>query len=126
MFLLAWRVITFQSADHLPSVFTNALPVAGFLIAFSLMFRLIRKKQPMGLGDIKLFFILGCYFSWERNLLILLISCLSGIIYCLIFQRKKAFQPFPFVPFILIGAILTVFFGRQLVSFYLLRIGQLP
>ncbi len=124
--LLLSRIFFYQSADNFRVILFKAAYLPLFLLIFSLLFFLVRKKQPMGFGDIKLFYVIGCYFSLEGCVLILLTACLSGIIYCLFYQRKKAFQPFPFVPFILIGAVLTVFFGQQLITFYLLRIAKYP
>ena len=124
--LILNRIIFYQSSDSFFYVFTRAFFMPLFLLFFSLLFYLVRKKQPMGFGDIKLFYVLGCYFSIEKTILILFVACLTGMIYCLVFQRKKALQPFPFVPFIYIGTLLSVFFGQHLITWYLLRIAQHP
>ena len=123
--LIIARIVLFQSSDRLPVIFLQAFYLPVFLLAFCFLFCLIRKKQPMGLGDIKLFYVLGCYFSWEKMILLLFLSCLIGIIYCLLSPIKGRSRPFPFVPSIYLAALLTLFFGQQIIAFYLFRFAKL-
>ena len=124
--LLIARVIFYQSNDRFELIFLQAAGLPVFLLAFSLIFFLIRKKQPMGLGDIKLFYVLGCYFSWEKMVLMLFHACLFGIIFCLFSGIKGRQRPFPFVPSIYLAAAVTLFFGQQIIAFYLFRFAKFP
>ncbi|MBO4219017.1 MAG: prepilin peptidase [Erysipelotrichaceae bacterium] len=119
------RLMLYQSSDRPTKILIEALYVPAFLLLFSLLFALIRRKQPLGLGDIKLFFVLGCYFDWEMTLLILFLSCLIGTCYCLLFRKKDRDRPFPFVPCIYAASVLTLFWGRTVITFYLFRIAHL-
>ncbi|MCR5067609.1 MAG: prepilin peptidase [Erysipelotrichaceae bacterium] len=124
--LLIARVMFYQSTDRFELIFLQAAALPVFLLAFSLIFFLIRKKQPMGLGDIKLFYVLGCYFSWETMVLMLFLACLFGIIFCLFTGIKGRQRPFPFVPSIYLAAAVTLFFGQQIIAFYLFRLAKFP
>ncbi len=124
--LLIFRVIFYQSTDRFELIFLQAAGLPMFLLVFSLVFCLVRKKQPMGLGDIKLFYVLGCYFSWEKMVLMLFLACLFGIIFCLITGIKGRQRPFPFVPSIYLASTVTLFFGQRIIAFYLFRLAKFP
>ncbi|MFD2411777.1 prepilin peptidase [Paenibacillus rhizoplanae] len=80
----------------------------------------------MGIGDVKLFALLGWVIGWPNVILAFLIACslgaavggilrLSGTI-----QRR---QPVPFGPFLALGTLLSFLFGPNIISAYLSFIG---
>lgn len=84
----------------------------------------IIKKECMGGGDIKLFAMLGLYMGTKNGLLTALLSVYVGAIYgiCVIvlskIKGKKYNSVIPYGPFISIGALITILFGRQLLELY--------
>lgn len=52
--------------------------------------------NSIGMGDIKLMFLIGCILGYQPSLYIIGLSSIIGVIYCLIFKPKRI----PFVPFI--------------------------
>jgi leader peptidase (prepilin peptidase)/N-methyltransferase len=79
-------------------------------------------RVAMGGGDPKLMAMIGAWLGWQSLLLSGLIACGLGafvgggaIALGLISRR----QPIPFGPFLALGAALTVFWGKSIISIYL-------
>lgn len=111
------------------SLFTN-LSVAVFSAAaayislwlFIKLFYLVTKKTGMGHGDFKLFAAFGAWFGWTQLPLILMLSSLSGAVIGLIYLKisgKNRDTPIPFGPFLCIAGLVSLFYGKQIVSWYL-------
>ncbi len=91
-----------------------------FLVAF--VYEHITGREGMGGGDIKLLAMIGAWMGWRPLPLIILISSLSGVIVGLAFIQqtgKGRRAKIPFGPFLSLGALLYIFFGRELTSWYL-------
>ena len=91
----------------------------GYLIIWSIIFlyKNIRKKEGMGLGDAKLMAVIGFWFGWISIPFTIFISstvALIIIIPSLINQSKKMSSEIPFGPYIIIGCILYVTFANQI------------
>lgn len=71
-------------------------------ILIVLLSQLILKKELMGFGDLKLFFVLSFNYSFVNAISLLMFSALIGIIYYFIFNKKNEF---PFGPAIIIAYI---------------------
>lgn len=78
----------------------------------------ILKKEAMGGGDIKLFFMLGLYFSPLVQLLGVFMSCVIGLIFGLLYT-KKVDKVFPFGPSICMAYYFCILYGDTLVNLYL-------
>lgn len=75
-----------------------------------------------GGGDIKLFFALGLLLGMRQTLVCALISIvIGGVVGAILMITKKAKKgtQIPFGPFIGIAVIATVYFGEQLLAWYL-------
>ena len=111
---------------NLDPIFTNLYSSAlGSLIAFILIGGLIvfylyvRKIEGMGLGDLKIFVVLGFLFGIQGVIFILIISSLIGIIIgsIILIRTKKNFQTqIPFGPYIIIATFLYIFLGSQFIN----------
>lgn len=95
-----------------------ALVLGGGVFLISLLMDKVLHKETMGGGDIKLLFVLGLFFAIGECLFLLVCACILGILFAVWIQRAKPDTPFPFGPAISAGAVLTLFFGEQLVSSY--------
>ena len=94
----------------------------GGLIGFGLLFIIsLLTGGGMGGGDIKLFallgFILGVKYVVLAFFFSVIIGAVFGMIVLLIGVLKKR-QPMPFGPFIAVGALLSYFYGEQIVNWY--------
>lgn len=118
--LLGWRgsLIGIGWRDSLIGIVAGG----GSLLVVAYGYHLLTKKEGMGGGDIKLLAMMGAFLGWQSIPFIIFSSSLVGSVVgvTLIMTRKKDSQiPIPFGPFLAFGALLFVFFGRQLICWYL-------
>lgn len=98
--------------------------MAGYLSLWSVYwaFKLITGKEGMGYGDFKLLAALGAWFGWLALPLIILLSALVGavvgITLMLILGRDKNI-PIPFGPYLCGAGWVYLFWGPQLMQWYL-------
>lgn len=90
------------------------------LFVISLLFKIIRKKEGMGQGDLKLFAAIGAWTGIIYLPLILFMASFSSIIFIL-FRKiivKKAYSaPVPFGPFLAFSAWLVLLCGPEITHF---------
>lgn len=78
------------------------------------------KKEGMGYGDVRYLGMIGLFTSPSLVFLTLLIGSIVGSIYGLVLYIKhKESLEFPFGPFLSIGALISLFYGEQLIGWYL-------
>jgi len=78
-------------------------------------------KEGMGGGDIKLLAMIGAFLGWKPALLTIMIGSLSGSVIgiSLISLRIiKRDDYIPFGPFLVLGALLSMFFAQPLLDWY--------
>lgn len=93
----------------------------GSLLIVAYGYQLLTKKEGMGGGDIKLLAMMGAFLGWRSIPFIIFTSSLAGSVVgiTLMLVRKKDSQlPIPFGPFLAFGALLFIFFGREIVTWY--------
>lgn len=100
------------------SALLGGLSVALPLLLLVLLADKVMKKETMGGGDIKLFFMTGLYFDWKVNLFLLLCSCLIGIAFAALCGKGKGKQ-IPFGPSIACAAWTAAICGERAVAAYL-------
>jgi leader peptidase (prepilin peptidase)/N-methyltransferase len=94
----------------------------GSLYLVASLYQLLTKKEGMGGGDIKLLAMMGAFLGWKAIPFILFVSSLVGSVIgvmVMLIQKKNSKLAIPFGPFLAFGAILYIFFGRQLIHWYL-------
>ena len=94
----------------------------GSLLIVAYGYELVTKKEGMGGGDIKLLAMMGAFLGWRSIPFILFASSLIGSlvgISLMLAQKKDSKLAIPFGPFLASGAILYIFFGRQIITWYL-------
>lgn len=94
------------------------LALGGFFMALII----ITKGKGMGGGDVKLGAFIGIMLGFPGALLAVILAFLSGAIFSLglIFAGKKHFgQTIPFGPFLVFGALVALFWGNQIIDWYL-------
>jgi leader peptidase (prepilin peptidase)/N-methyltransferase len=98
------------------SALLGAVACSGFLLLVSLA-----SRGGMGLGDVKLAAVTGLFLGWPLGPVGLLIGiCTGGLlgIVLLVTGINGRKDPVPFGPFIALGAMIALFWGRAI--FYLL------
>ena len=100
--------------------------VSGFLFYYFIAVagEKMLKKEAMGGGDIKLMAMLGGFLGWKAVILTTFLGSLFGsvigIFMMLVRGREKGSQ-IPFGPFLALGAVVSLFFGQELLIWYLYR-----
>jgi leader peptidase (prepilin peptidase)/N-methyltransferase len=148
LFCAAMVVITFIDLEHqiipdaisLPGivlgfVFSCFIPQVGWLNSLlgiiagggslylvATIYQAFTGKEGMGGGDIKLLAMMGAFFGWKAIPFIILKSSLGGSVIgiaIMLAQKKDGKLAIPFGPFLALGAMLYIFYGRQMIHWYL-------
>ena len=88
----------------------------------AIVFKRLTGKVGMGGGDIKLLAMIGGWLGFKALPFIILISSFSGTIVgsISILLSNKGFRTrIPFGPFLAFGALVYLFFGKEIVSWYI-------
>lgn len=107
--------------DLLPVESTDALLGASIsailLWGVAVLFRIIRKMDGLGFGDVKFSLMLGGLVGWQGISWLLLCTSSTALIYALLHLRghnNPTTVPIPFGPFLALGACITFFYGAEL------------
>ncbi|MGD1009274.1 MAG: prepilin peptidase [Candidatus Aminicenantales bacterium] len=95
---------------------------AGFLLFVYGAYRLIRKKEGLGMGDVTMLLMVGAYLGLARTLLTLILGSFAGALVgvFLIVRRKKDLQfALPFGTFLAPAAFVAALWGERIVNAYL-------
>lgn len=94
----------------------------GFLWLMGWAWERLRKIEAMGLGDVKMMFMVGAYLGWRLTILTMFLGVLSGSLIgigLMVFERRfDSKKVLPFGVFLGIGAIAALLFGSPLVEWY--------
>jgi len=121
--------LAFSFVPGFPRPMDSAIGVAigaGFLFLILYAYEKIMGEEGMGLGDVKLLAMIGAFLGWQALPVTVLVSSLTGSIvgvgYALIKGESVRKFPVPFGPFLALGAIVHLFFGVELIQWYLGRL----
>ncbi|MGH9929470.1 MAG: prepilin peptidase [Pyrinomonadaceae bacterium] len=100
----------------------GALAGGGSLWLMGWIWEKLRGIEAMGLGDVKMMFMVGAYLGWRLTILNILLGVFSGSligIALMLRQGKRDMKMLlPFGVFLGIGAIVSLLFGSQIVEWY--------
>lgn len=95
---------------------------AGVLLAVALGYRAITGREGMGGGDVKLLAMIGAFLGWRAVPFTLFSASLIGSVVgvaAMIHRNESSQLALPFGPFLSFGALCYLFFGEQLINWYL-------
>jgi len=93
----------------------------GSLFTVAWVYQLMTGREGMGGGDIKLLAMIGAMIGWRGILFTLFAASAIGTIVGLLAMARsgKGMRlAIPFGPFLAMGAIIYLFFGERLISWY--------
>jgi leader peptidase (prepilin peptidase) / N-methyltransferase len=100
----------------------GALIGGGSLWLMGWTWEKLRNIEAMGLGDVKMMFMVGAYLGWRLTILTIFMAVLSGSIigiFLIMRQEKRDTQMLlPFGVFLGIGAIAALLVGQPIVEWY--------
>jgi leader peptidase (prepilin peptidase)/N-methyltransferase len=94
---------------------------SGALWLVSELYLRLRKREGMGLGDVKMMLMVGAFLGLKRTLLTIFAGSLLGSVIGVAFiltRRKDSTYELPFGTFLGMAALLVVFFGTPVVNWY--------
>ncbi|MGH7896911.1 MAG: prepilin peptidase, partial [Candidatus Binatia bacterium] len=95
---------------------------AGILLAVAWGYERATGREGMGGGDVKLLGMIGGFLGWKAVPFTMLVSSLTGSIVgvsLMWWTRSDTKYAIPFGPFLALGAVTYVFFGDELLGWYL-------
>jgi len=101
---------------------SGALIGAGSLYLVAKVYYLLTGREGMGLGDADLLAMIGAFLGWKAVILTILLGSLAGSItgiVVIILKRKDFKYAIPFGPFLALGAVISLFYGEGLITWYL-------
>ena len=109
-------------AASLGGAFIGALVGGGSLWLMGWIWEKLRGVEAMGLGDVKMMFMVGAYFGWRLTILTIFLGVLSGSVIGILLMARRGQKDMqmllPFGIFLGIGSILALLFGPQIVEWY--------
>jgi leader peptidase (prepilin peptidase)/N-methyltransferase len=147
-FSAALIVITFIDLDHriIPDIISLPGIAVGFLLAVlgpsitvkdsligilagggslfvvAYVYEALTKREGMGGGDVKLLAMIGAWLGWKSIPFTLFVASLSGTLIggtAMLIQKGGRHYAIPFGPFLAFSALAYLFFGPQLIDWYL-------
>jgi leader peptidase (prepilin peptidase)/N-methyltransferase len=148
LFCSALVVITFIDLEHqiIPDEISLSGIVIGFVFSFFLQghswlnsllgillgggslllvaygYQWLTGKDGMGGGDIKLLAMMGAFLGWKSIPFIIFASSLIGSVIgitIMLIQKKDSKLAIPFGPYLAFAAVVYIFYGRQIIHWYL-------
>ena len=110
-----------------PFYFTERLfePLLGLAVPFLLMLFMalfsvvLFKRSGLGMGDVKIYAVIGLFLGWGYALLSIWIAFflggLFGIVWIFVLKRPKEAM-IPFAPFIVIGSMVAMLYGYDILT----------
>ncbi len=94
----------------------------SFLLLVAIGYKWLTGREGMGGGDIKLLAMIGAWLGWKAIPFILFSSSLIGVLIgggSMLINKKGLRHKIPFGPFLSIASIIYIFFGPELIKWYI-------
>jgi leader peptidase (prepilin peptidase)/N-methyltransferase len=103
----------------------GALVGGGFLWLVGWLWERARGVEAMGLGDVKMMFMVGAYLGWPLTLLTIFVGVLTGSVAgvaVMLGRKERDMQMMlPFGIFLGAGALVSLFFGTAIIDWYVAK-----
>jgi leader peptidase (prepilin peptidase)/N-methyltransferase len=101
---------------------SGAVIGGGILLTIGYGYQKLRKRQGLGMGDIKMMAMVGAFLGWRLTFLTIFAGSLLGLlagIYLIVFHKQNLQAKLPFGVFLGIGSALALFYGIPFLEWYL-------
>jgi leader peptidase (prepilin peptidase)/N-methyltransferase len=103
----------------------GALVGGGFLWLVGWLWERARGVEAMGLGDVKMMFMVGAFLGWPLTLLTIFVGVLTGSIAgvaVMLGRKERDMQMMlPFGIFLGAGSLVSLFFGTAIIDWYVAK-----
>jgi len=100
----------------------GAIIGGGSLLLVAWAYEKIRKKQGLGMGDMKMMAMVGAFLGWHLALLTIFAGSLLGSlvgVFLVLFRKMSLQTKLAFGVFLGIGSVISLFYGLPLLYWYL-------
>ena len=100
----------------------GGLAGGGILLLIYITGYLVYKKEALGFGDVKLFFVIGLFLGLKSVIIAFLFSIFIGAaagIIMMVLKKKEGRSEMPFGPFIVTGSVMAIFIGELVYNWYM-------
>jgi leader peptidase (prepilin peptidase) / N-methyltransferase len=111
-----------HTTSHFLSVGKSLLGVligGGSIYLMGVIGDFIFKKESMGGGDVKLMAMIGAFLGWQSALLAFFIAPFFGAILGIIVKIRTKESLIPYGPFLVLGALIALFYSTPLIDWVL-------
>lgn len=118
---LVYQLVRITPVDYFDAII-GLLVGGGSFLLIALLSKLILKKEGMGGGDIKLMAMIGATIGWKLTVLTIFLSAYIAAILgggMILLKIKKKGQYLPYGPFIAIAAIVALYWGNDIINWWL-------
>jgi len=127
-----YGVASLGAQAHMPAwllsvvgALVGALVGGGFLWLVGWLWERLRGVEAMGLGDVKMMFMVGAYLGWPLTLLAIFVGVLSGSLAGVGLMLKRGHRDMqmllPFGIFLGVGSLISLLFGTALIDWYVAK-----
>jgi leader peptidase (prepilin peptidase) / N-methyltransferase len=110
-------ILTLTSPDDIPEHLIAAFAAGGFLLIAAIAY-----PSGMGMGDVKLAFVMGLFLGREVGVAMLVALVAGSVVDIAIMARKGAQEgrktAIPFGPFLALGGFVALLAGDPVVEWY--------
>lgn len=101
--------------------FLGAVIGGGSLLIVGVGYMKLRKKQGLGMGDVKMMAMVGAFIGYYLAFLTIFIGSLLGLVigvYLILFRKKNLQTKLAFGVFLGMGAAISLFYGLPFLGWY--------
>ncbi len=110
-------LLCFESSDIVFKYIIASAVIFILMYLIKLLGNALFKKESLGDGDIKLMGVIGLSIGVMSSIISLFIASVTGLVFSLIISKKNKEGIIPFGPFLLIGALITLYFSDIITPF---------
>jgi leader peptidase (prepilin peptidase) / N-methyltransferase len=111
-----------QRVLSLADALLGAVVGGGLLWLVSELYFWMRRREGMGLGDVKMMLMAGAFLGARRTVLTILagslLGSILGVAFILVRRKNASTYELPFGSFLGVAALLVVFFGASFMNWY--------
>lgn len=120
--VVVYRLALIYSGIMVPKDFVLALVGMGVLVLFFFCLWFFTGGRGLGFGDVKLIAPLALLMGWPDMIVGVFAAFIIGAVVGLglVVSKKHALkQPLPFGPFLIVGTVVALVWGNELIAWYL-------
>jgi prepilin signal peptidase PulO-like enzyme (type II secretory pathway) len=115
-----------QIVMHLKNIDASLIGLllgGGVIYAMGLLGDFIFRKESMGGGDVKLMALIGAFLGWKLALVTFFVAPFFGAVYGVVEKIRTKDSAIAYGPFIVMGALVSLFYGDVIVVWFLRQYG---